>query len=231
MTRQRYALLPPKGPLTLDTPPSQTRRRTSAQVQALKAQVASLRLRNTPYAEIARQLNISPAYAQSLYHQCVKEWNKAQHAAVSEHRAVQLAKLDQVEREAWQALKKLQEEGLESVTVTTFTGSLGTGETHRKTVKTGSPADILAIITKCLDMRAKLLGLYSPERIVMNVHHQQDEQHEPSIIDIRLAEYQDAFARARIPAPESPLPGNRPGQPLDSGQAPPETGPVPDTDG
>jgi phage tail sheath protein FI len=224
--RVKYEIIP-RSTLSIDLPETMARKRTPGQVAALKASIANLRLRGESYEAIAQKLGITPSYARTLYGRAIKEWRARALADVAEHRGLELAKLDEVEREAWKALERVKQ-GLtaETQTVVNLHGQNGTIE--KRTVKVSSPSDILNILLKCMDIRAKLLGLYTPEKLDIKVRH---EQADANIIELRLAEYRDALAAGRVRAPSALVSGDGAGQPLDPAQAAPEAGPVPDLDG
>lgn len=86
-------------------------------------------------------------------------WRERAALAIAEHKAHELARIDQVEFEAWKAWRRSQKDEVTEEEGTTPKGPMS--RTRRK----GQAGDgqFLSIIQKCVDQRLKLLGLDTPE--------------------------------------------------------------------
>lgn len=125
-------------------------------------------------AAIARDENVSPQQIHKDLKWCREQWRTQAAAAIEEHRAQELARIDQVEVEAWQAWRRSI--GI-YITLTTKTTSVmtagndggpvelpGIEETKKKEKLAGDPR-FLEIITDCVRQRREILGLDPPKQL------------------------------------------------------------------
>lgn len=145
-------------------------RRTKGQRRRDLVFVSELYLRGETQAEIARQVSErfypgeKPLTQQQIHYDIQvlhKEWLAAQLLNVDEAKARELARVDKIEREAWTAWERSQEEA-QTVTIKTRRGGTGqapTVERHDKVEgRVGDPS-FLRTVQWCVEQRCKILGL------------------------------------------------------------------------
>ena len=142
--------------------------------------VASLYTRGVPYAEIARQVGVKSKQTVWADIQAIlDDWRKYHLTDINKFLLVELRRTMEIENEAWHEWErsKLDRESvrvteaimtdldLDDPTLISIVGGLI--PTERQTTKAGRLGDpaYLLIIDKMIDKRAKLLGLYAPERL------------------------------------------------------------------
>jgi|GEM_PF-1568106 len=125
-----------------------------------RERIAQLSCEGKTVAEIARELRMRVQSVSSVTRALRKEWVKATRKNVETLIAEQLAKLDHVEQEAWQAWHRSREDA-----VTTKAGVKGAQKTAERTVRrsAGNPV-YLSRILDCIQRRCRLLGLNAPTR-------------------------------------------------------------------
>ena len=95
-----------------------------------------------------------------------KQWRESALFNLNEAKARELAKLDEIEREAWDAWRKSQKDA-ETMEVTgTAQGGKSKPEKVKKITK-GQAGDsrFLEIVLKCQNRRAEILGLDAPKKL------------------------------------------------------------------
>ena len=142
--------------------------------------VASLLIRGVPYTEIARQTDVKSTQTVWADVQAIlDEWRKYHLEDINKFLLIELRKTMEIENEAWEQWErsKLDRESVRTTeaimtdldpddpTLISIVGGLI--PTERQTTKAGRLGDpaYLTIIDKMIDKRAKLLGLYAPERL------------------------------------------------------------------
>jgi hypothetical protein len=118
-------------------------------------QVAQLYLQGWTQQAIARQLEVVQSTICTDLQQIRREWRASSIRDFDEARAVELQKIDQLEREAWAAWERSQKP-LQTAVVT----GQGAGERTRKSLTNqyGDPR-FLEVVHKCIAQRRALLGL------------------------------------------------------------------------
>ncbi len=166
-------------------------KRTPKKMEIIKRReiVASLFTRGVPYVEIARRVGVKSTQTIWADIQVIlDDWRKYHITDINKFLLVELRKTMEIEREAWdqwERSKTVQQQ----VKVTEAIMSDGTpynptlldvvGDlipTEKQTTTKGRLGDpaYLVIIDKMIDKRAKLLGLYAPER--MQLENPEDER-------------------------------------------------------
>lgn len=130
-----------------------------------RRQAANLYLRGLSQVEIADRLHCSQGTVSRALERVAREWREAACRHYEEWLAEQLARVNNLEAEAWrawnesskpaEAVTKQEGKGRDGLTVTTTI-------TRRSTA--GNPA-FLTVILDCLRERGRLLGLYSPIKV------------------------------------------------------------------
>ncbi len=136
------------------------------QIRRDRAETARLYLQGWTQAEIAVKLGLSRPQISYDMEAVRREWVQSAVMDFNAKKAEELAKIDRLEREywdAWQASLKTLE------TTTTEQTTDGAGESGRvkaalrKAEQTGDPR-YLAGVERCIEARCKLLGLNAPQK-------------------------------------------------------------------
>ena len=130
-------------------------------IQHRRQQVAELYLQGWTQAAIARELRVSQGTVSADLSAVRNEWKESRSWDFKETVAIELKKLERVEREAWAAWERSQQP-IESTKVVND----GEGKKAEKTVK-HQPGDprYLELVHRCVASRRSLLGLDAPTRI------------------------------------------------------------------
>ena len=140
--------------------------------------VASLLVRGDSYREMADKVGVKSTQTIWADVQAIlDEWRKYHMEDINRYMLIELRKTMEIEKEAWDEWEKskldkerirtteaIMDAGEEISVLSTVVGLI---PTERQTVvegRLGDPA-YLTIIDKMIDKRAKLLGLYAPERM------------------------------------------------------------------
>jgi hypothetical protein len=127
--------------------------------------VASLYLRCKFQHEIAKEAQVDRGTVSRDLKAVEAEWLKSGVMDLNAAKARALAKIDEIEREAWDAFKQSRQDA-ETMEVTgTTQGGKGKPEKVKKTTK-GQAGDsrFLAIILDCVKRRCEILGLDAPKQ-------------------------------------------------------------------
>ena len=116
-----------------------------------------------PQAVIAAALNVCQATISKDIKTLIGRWQKSALIDMNEHRAAELARINRLELEYWNAWETSKRDK-ESTLAEKVTGT----DTRTKAVKraegqVGNPS-FLAGIERCIERRCKLLGLDAPEQ-------------------------------------------------------------------
>ena len=117
--------------------------------------VARRYLRGDLQHEIARVFEVDLRTIERDLHELREEWRKTALADTAEFKALQLAKLDEVERNAWIGWTKSQENA------ETLRARKRGDESETEKVSKGQAGDprFLAIVLECVEKRCKILGV------------------------------------------------------------------------
>lgn len=138
--------------------PFAQRNQQFAQAAARRQKVAALYLRGRYQAEIAQELHVSQQQISKDLRTLQAAWLTAALCDFDARKAIELQRLDAIEREAWEAWERSKEP--REVTITEASEGTHTGRkaTMRKEGQAGDPR-FLAEIGKCVDRRCSILGI------------------------------------------------------------------------
>jgi hypothetical protein len=173
------------------TDPAARRARTDK--EARKQYIAAAYLQGHTQRQIAQHLGLTPGRVSQLLDEIRADWQRRYLADFDAKVQEELARLDQAEREAWQAwqdsrsmqeITTAQEQETPTVVPELRWDSKGkpvrlgvvqtlkaTRATVQRRQRDGDPRFLL-VITRCVDQRCKLLGLYAPARVQVNLEDQ-----------------------------------------------------------
>ena len=147
-------------------------KRTPIQRERDLLEISGLYLRGITQAEIASQLGVSQQQVSYDLKILQRRWLAESVAKIDERKARELAKVDRLEREYWEAWERSKLDA-ETVTLEKL-GALKDGQgqivgTKVKEVKkregqSGNPS-FLAGVQWCIDKRCEILGLDAPKKI------------------------------------------------------------------
>jgi hypothetical protein len=142
--------------------------RTKEQILADRAKIAERYLKGTFQVDIAREIGVSQQQVSYDLKVIRKEWLNSMVRDFDRAKAEELAKIDNLEAEYWQAWKNSLGENI-SKTVKTYGKGEG-GDNQETTTKTihskelnGDPR-YLEGVRWCIERRCKLLGLDAPDK-------------------------------------------------------------------
>ena len=138
------------------------RKRNAAQIAHDRREIARLYLReHLIQAEIGARLGMTQEMVSYDLRALGREWIAAGLMDLTEHKASELARINELERTYWAAWE--QSLGMKEISTT---GQTSGGVAHaqiRKETREGNPA-FLAGVQWCIDRRCKLLGLDAPSK-------------------------------------------------------------------
>lgn len=123
--------------------------------------VSRLYLEGKLQAEIAYECKISQPTVSRIIKELITEWQVERVYNINESKARELAKIDRLELEYWNAWRRSQEDAVVNTKGTTSTGSIDTTRTEGQA---GDPR-FLDGIMKCIDRRCAILGVDAPKKI------------------------------------------------------------------
>jgi len=143
-------------------------RRTQFQIDRDRQYIAGLYLRGYTQAQIAETINADPKRDYTLTQQTISNdlkrireaWLTSALMDFNEAKAQELARIDQVEREAWAAWERSQEDAESKKMVEAGSNTRYEAQTKGQT---GDPR-FLELVMKCVDRRCKILGVDAPVR-------------------------------------------------------------------
>jgi hypothetical protein len=151
-------------------------------VAARRATVLQLRIEQVPYADIGARLGIPVSTAKSDYRRATAQLRTDQNAAASSLRAVERAKLDALEREAWRVLRTRHITVQHGKIVGRYTGSFLRDE-DGEIIRDSNDKPVLEVqeieddapvlqaidrLTRIAQRRAALDGLDAPVKVEVN---------------------------------------------------------------
>lgn len=205
------------------------RKFTKEEREDIRARVAALRLQGFTFKEIGEDLGISTSMAYEEYKVVEHRWRVTAFHAINELKSRELARLDVVESEAWEAWRRSQQDATEITQDYVGAGDarMLAGTKARKTGRDGD-ARFLKIVVDCVDRRIKILGLEEDTRGAIPSGDKADSN---STIADRLARYQDILGFVIVAGENRPADPARLGESVDSTRPAPEAGRVFDVDG
>lgn len=132
--------------------------RSAAQIARDRVIIARMYLQQSTQMEIAQKLELDQATISRDLQDIQEEWRKSTLIDMNEAKQRELARIDQLEREAWDAWQRSIGEKVEK---TKKIKEDGTDETVRTYDEAGDPR-YLSVIAECIEKRMKILGLNAP---------------------------------------------------------------------
>lgn len=132
--------------------------RSEAQVLKNRADIARLLLRGHRQVWIAEHLELSEATVSRDVAVLKREWKKAAAEDIATAKAVELARIEDREREAWRAWQKSKKDA--KVTIKSGGEGLAARAQMIQSTRNAHKA-YLDVLAQCSDQRCKILGLYS----------------------------------------------------------------------
>ena len=154
-------------------------------IEQRRQQLADLYVKGSTQSQIALQLGVAQSTVSADLKAIRREWRDSRIRDFDEAVAIELRKLDNLEREAWSAWERTQQPA-ESTKVTQD----GSGKKAEKTVKQqqGNPR-FLEQVHRCIVGRRTLLGLDAPTRIAPTSPDGKESYHTHVMAELmRLAE-------------------------------------------
>ena len=144
------------------------RRRNKAEIERDRRRIADLYLHGWLHADIAKDIGVAQSTVSRDLVALHGEWKKSALLDFNEAKARELAKVDRLEREYWEAWER-SKQGQKRTTVKGRGGSEDDEPTHKeKSVTldegTGDPR-FLQGVQWCIDRRCKVLGVDAPQKL------------------------------------------------------------------
>lgn len=141
------------------------RHRSNSEKIRDRRRVAELYLKGWLQADIAKELGRSQSTVGRDLVELRKQWLKSSLVDTDKAKAKELARIDNLEREAWDAWLRSQEDA-ETVTQRVYERNKKTVKEATKTSKgqTGDPR-YLDRVSWCVQQRCKILGLEAPTKV------------------------------------------------------------------
>jgi hypothetical protein len=199
---------------------------TAIQRSEKEADVAKFLLRGYTLRDIAAKLDIPPSTAGLYAKKIQNDWRADASKSISEFKAKELAKLDHLEEQAWDAWERSKQPTKKQQLVADVIGDGDTAQRRPKLAKSVQEervgeAKYLDIVFKCISARAKLLGMEEIE-VREGRGNTEDE------LAKRRAKYRGILAQPAILLTGGAISLDDSGQPLDPERSPRATGGVSD---
>lgn len=127
-------------------------------------QIAARYLKGETQTAIAAAIGLTQQTVSNDLKTLQKRWQQSALIAIDERKGEELARIDQLEREYWQAWERSQQP-TETQSTRMVTGGILTGERNeaslRREGQTGDPR-YLTGVQWCIEQRVKILGLAAP---------------------------------------------------------------------
>ena len=150
------------------------------EVAQRRAQVAAWYVTGEPNGQMAEALGVSPAIISQDLRFLLDKWDSFFIEAIDDKKKRELAKLDLVELEAWDAWRR-SKTGFQRTTITTKGQVVTKGEQGKTSFESLRPAETrirteesagnpryLKIVLECIAQRRKILGLDTPDALDLN---------------------------------------------------------------
>ena len=158
-------------------------KRNETEIKRDRALITELYVKGWSFRKIAAHINSIREYSlssQMIFYdmeQVRKEWRDRRDAAIDDHIAQELAKLDAVEYEAWEAWERSQKDAETIMKKTSYADENLSDDAkvfpleivHKRAGRIGDPR-YLAIIKDCTVERRRLMGLDKPTKHDHTIH-------------------------------------------------------------
>lgn len=139
-------------------------KRTPIQRERDLVEIARRYLHGQSQMEIADELELSQPQISRDLKVLQERWQKSALTDLNEAKARELARIDNLEREYWDAWRDSRGERQETATKQIVGGAGDRKEVSIKKGKAEGNPDFLTGIQWCIEMRCKILGIYQPGR-------------------------------------------------------------------
>jgi len=129
--------------------------------------IARLYLQGKTQAEIAIQIGVSRVQISYDLKAIQNEWREKRFRDIDQMKADQLAKIDEIEREAWNAWRRSQEDKVVSVAERVVDEAERSKTSLRKEGQAGDPR-FLERVSWCVEQRLKIFGFYAPTKLALS---------------------------------------------------------------
>src|SRR5260370_8094065 len=149
------------------------------QVQQRRTAVARLYLKQRTQAEISQTVGVSQGTVSRDLKAIQAEWQRQRLDDFAQARLRELARVDQLEREYWQAWERSRQDNERTVQekTTAPTGDRLKAGT-RSEGRDGNP-EFLRGVERCIEMRCKITGAFAALKAAPPTPHGPDESHAP----------------------------------------------------
>lgn len=199
------------------------------QREMVLARVADLYLKAIGPSAIAKDVGVSTQQAINYVKELEKRWKASALRDFDQAKGIELAKLDHLEQQYWDAWERSCLDHTESHTIVEpriVDGKevpVRKRQTIKKIEEVGDPR-FLDGVFKCIDRRVKLLGLDAAERHILETRGGENA------LDQRLAKYAIVFGSTALADTAQSARDDNPDKPVDSERPAPEAGGVLDAD-
>ncbi|PJF39413.1 MAG: hypothetical protein CUN54_08770 [Phototrophicales bacterium] len=172
---------------------------------------ADMYLKGYTQHEIAERFGVSQAQVSNDLSEIRRRWMERSITSYGQHVAEQLAKIDRLEREYWQAYERsLAEKRTTELSTSVVEARRAEAEKRQprpdeikiKTEKRDGGSEYLRGIQWCIDRRIKLLGLDMPQRIEITDWRKEAQAHgfDPdTLLNDRVEQFKQALLNGAFP--------------------------------
>lgn len=163
--------------------------KTKDQKEEYLARLSELNLKRWTQARMAQELGVSTRQIKRDLKIIRQRWQETQVANVGTRCAREIAKIDLVEREAWDAWDKSKQDAetrTERIRKGKASGPGNSVEVSIRTEGQAGDATYLKTVLDCIERRCKLLGLDAPEKHIYDIQDLQDLTDEDLAEIVRL---------------------------------------------
>jgi DNA-binding CsgD family transcriptional regulator len=148
-------------------------KRSALQREKDREVIASRVLRGDPQNVVARDLGISPSQVTYDMKKIRAEWRQRAQTAMDEMMGEQLAKIDEIERQAWQAWFRSMQEMSTKTQYAKADEQTGQPKPSSAVIRTdpgmGDPRHLM-IVQWCVEQRLRIFGLYAKDKQQFNIN-------------------------------------------------------------
>ena len=148
-------------------------RRSHSQLTRDRAKIAKLYLKGWLQVEIADELGLNQSTVSRDLAALRDKWQESALVDINEAKSKELAKIDTLEIEYWQAWRRSQEDAVTQIDEKTGTGKdqetakLTRKQSERRVGQVGD-AQFLRGVQWCIEQRCKIFGLEAPKKVNLN---------------------------------------------------------------
>jgi hypothetical protein len=141
-----------------------------------------------------------------------KQWLESSLVDIDEAKAVELAKIDRLEVEYWDAWQQSKKDAETRIAEQSKGGKFGdtTKAVSKKVGQVGNHK-FLQGVQWCIEQRVKIFGMHAPQQVDISWRRETDEQaviRADELFELRVASYLEAIAEGAEPAEFRSVPGS-----------------------